>query len=178
MASAKLEWSHGRIRPIVRADESTPIALELSGPINDERSGRFLPGNRAYRLRSLKAKAEGLATLDPNKCASWLRPFVELGRSYVVTLLSALEDKALLHPLAGDVADAHTMYRATLALAGSTDDPKERNSLMSEARGWLREHRAAFATLCALAGDLKLPTPDMGVQMDDLRKRLGRGPTD
>jgi hypothetical protein len=31
---------------------------------------------------------------------------------------------------------------------------------MSEARGWLREHRTALATLAAMAGGMKLPEPD------------------
>jgi hypothetical protein len=38
-------------------------------------------------------------------------------------------------------------------------EPKARTAFLSEARGWLREHRTTLATLSALAGDIELPPP-------------------
>jgi hypothetical protein len=51
------------------------------------------------------------------------------------------------------------VYRALLTLAFSSADPKALIALLAEARGWLKDHRAAFATLCSLAGGLTLPDP-------------------
>jgi hypothetical protein len=71
-----------------------------------------------------------------------------------------LDGKDALHPLAGDCADAHVMYRAMLGLTVQAEDAKTRAALSAEAKGWLREHRTALATLSSLSGDMKLPTPD------------------
>jgi hypothetical protein len=155
-----IEWSHGRPRITLRADETTPVTSEESAPMNDPKTGRFLPNNRAYRRRQLKARADGIATLNPAKVPTWMRPHVETGAPYILALLGMLEGKPALHALAGDCADAHVLYRATLALALDAEDAKTRAVLMSEARGWLREHRTALATLSALAGGMKLPEPD------------------
>jgi hypothetical protein len=127
--------------------------------MQDAATGRFVKGNRAHRRRQLKVRAEGISTLNPAKVPTWMRPHVETGAPYTCALLGMLEGKPALFPLAGDCSDAHVMYRALLALALDAD-PKDRGSLLSEARGWLREHRTALATLSALAGDLKLPTPN------------------
>ena len=152
-----LEESHGRPRLVVRVDEVPPLPSSDAPPMTDPKTGRFLPGNRAHRLRQLKRRAAGIATLNPVRVPSWLRPFVEQGASYVVALLSMLDGKPALRPLAGDCADAHAMYRATLSLAVAAEFPKDRAALMAEARGWLREHRTALATLSALAGGMRLP---------------------
>ncbi len=101
--------------------------------------------------------ATGIVTINPATAPSWLRAPAEQGAAYVADLLALLQGKDVLHHLAGDVADAHTMYRAALALAVRAKNPKKRTAYMSEARGWLREHRTALATLSALAGDLTLP---------------------
>jgi hypothetical protein len=98
--------------------------------------------------------------MNPATVPSWMRPHVVLGAPYTLALLAMLDGKPALHALAGDASDAHVMYRATLALGIQSEHPKERASLLSEARGWLREHRAALATLSALAGNLRLPVPD------------------
>ena len=155
-----IEWSHGRARPVVRVDEAPALPSDDSPPMHDGKTGRFIPGNRAYRRRQLVRRAEGIATLDPHRVPSWLKPHVKQGAGYVKALLALLEGKPALYPLAGDLGDAHVLYRATLALALGEDDPKTRAALMGEARGWLREHRAALATLSALAGGMKLPEPD------------------
>lgn len=155
-----LEQSHGRTRLTVRVDETTPPTSADAGPQNDPKTGRFVKGNRMHRRRQLVTRAKGIATLNPTKVPTWLRPYVEQGGAYVVAMLGMLEGKPALHPLAGDCADAHAMYRATLGLALEAEDAKTRAALMSEARGWLREHRTALATLSALAGGMKLPEPD------------------
>ena len=160
------EWSHGRVRAVVRADESTPPKTPETPASHKPKtqaqktSGRdFAPGNQMWRLGQLKRWSEAISTLNPDRAPSWLRPFVEQGAPYITALLSMLEGKPALHPLAGDCADAHVMYKATLSLAVAAEEPKARAALMSEARGWLREHRTALATLSALAGDLQLPAP-------------------
>lgn len=161
MPTNALEWSHNRVRQAIRTDEGGPMPdAEQSGPMNDPATGQFVKGNRAYRRRQLKQRAEGIATLNPAKAPSWMRPHLETGAPYIVALLGMLDGKPALHPLAGDCADAHVMYRACLALALEAAEARERASLMSEARGWLREHRTALATLSALAGGMKLPEPD------------------
>ncbi len=151
------EWSKGRVRNATRVDEVPPLESVATAPQTDAKAGRFLPGNGMHRRRWLKAKAEGLTTIAPSSAPSWVRPHLECGVTYTASLLAMLEGRPALHPLAGDCADAHAMYRALLGLALATEDAKERASLLGEARGWLREHRTALATLSALAGDLKPP---------------------
>jgi hypothetical protein len=161
MPEIDLETSHGRTRATLRLDQgATPPSPADTAPTNDAKTGRFVKGNRAYRRRQLVQRAKGIATLNPSKVPTWLRPYVEQGAAYVTALLGMLGDRPALHALAGDCADAHAVYRATLAMAVDAEDPKVRASLMSEARGWLREHRTALATLSALAGGMRLPEPD------------------
>jgi hypothetical protein len=87
-----------------------------------------------------------------------MRPYVDLGATYIRDLVTALEGREVLHHLAGDCADAHTVFRALLSLALDAE-PKERTKLLTEARGWLREHRTALATLSALAGNVPKADP-------------------
>lgn len=147
----KLEWSHGRPRVTQRrpSDGGPPALPEAADPepMKDATTGRFLPGNRAYRRRQVKERARGIATLDPKRCASWLRPFVEGGASYGCDLLQRFPDPALAR-LVGDTADARTVYRALLHLAAQGD-----TEALKEARAWLREHRSCLSTLSALSGD-------------------------
>ena len=156
-----LETSHKRTRVVLRLDEgATPPETVESVPSHDAVTGRFLKGNRAARRRQLARRAEGIATMNPSTAPTWLRPYIEQGAAYVVALLGMLGDRVALQPLAGDVADAHALYRATLGLATAATDPKERAALMSESRSWLREHRTGLATLSALAGGMRLPEAD------------------
>lgn len=170
-----IEWSHGRARQAVRVDAVTPVesdesralhvpATDANGEVIRTKKGKirqaFAPGNQAWRLAQLERRSEGIATMDPAKVPTWMRPHVELGRPYVTALLAMLESKPVLWSLAGDVADAHVLYRAHVALAVAAEETKERNDLMQEARAWLREHRTALATLRALAGDLHVPSPN------------------
>jgi hypothetical protein len=161
--SVKLEWSQGRVRTTVRASDQTASEPPQSLPIHEVGTKRFAKGNQAWRLRQLKQRTAGIATLNPRKAPSWMRPHIETGRSYIAALVAMLGDKPALHPLAGDAADSHVVYRALLSLALATDDAAARATLLGEARGWLREHRTALATLCALAGGLKLPGSSAGV---------------
>jgi hypothetical protein len=154
-----LEWSHDRVRTTVRTDEVTVPEPAAPVPVHEPGSTRFGKGNQAWRLRQLKQRAEGIATLNPSKVPTWMRPHVEHGAPYIGDLVALLADKPVLHPLAGDCADAHVVYRALLTLALSAEDPKVLATLLGEARGWLKDHRAALATLCSLAGGLSLPNP-------------------
>lgn len=148
--SVEVNLSHGRPRVELRrpSDGGTPPLPEpeATAPTNDAKTGRFLPGNRAHRRRLLKTKQAGIATLDPARCASWLAPSVKDGASYAMTLMSRFPDPALAR-LVGATADAHVMARALLQLAATGDKDS-----LSEARSWLREHRACLRELAALAG--------------------------
>lgn len=159
MKALDLEWSHGRIRPTVRTENTTAPAAVDADAKREAETGRLGKGNTLWRRRQLKRRAEGIATLNPSKVPTWMRPHVQGGAPYIVALLGMLEGKPALHALAGDCADSHVVYRALLSLALGTDDPRARATLLGEARGWLREHRTALATLCALAGGLELPSP-------------------
>ena len=146
----EVNWSHERPRVELRrpSDGGTPPlpASVDAAPMNDPTTGRFLPGNGAARRRSLKAKQQGIATLDPARCASWLSPYVTDGAAYGMTLLARFPDPALAR-LVGATCDAHTMARALMALAASGDA-----KALGESRSWLREHRACLRELAALAG--------------------------
>lgn len=146
----EINYSHGRPRVELRrpSDGGTPALPEAvdAAPTHDATTGRFLPGNRAHRLRALKSKQAGIATLDPARCASWLAPSVKDGAGYAMTLMSRFPDPALAR-LVGATADAHVMARALLQLAATGD-----KDALSEARAWLREHRACLRELAALAG--------------------------
>lgn len=150
-----LEWSHGRRRPksprVLGKDAPVkalpPAESAETAPTNDPKTGRFLPGNRAHRRRQVKEKARGISTLNPERCQSWLSPHVRDGAVYGIELLRRFPDPALAR-LAGDVADAHTVYRALLALGAQGDV-----EALREARAWLREHRSALATLSGLASE-------------------------
>lgn len=150
-----LEWSHGKRRPMLPRPNgndggvaSLPSEAGESAPMQDAKTGRFVKGNRAYRRRMVKEKAKGIHTLNPARCDAWLRPFVEEGAAYGVDLLQRIAGDPVLARLAGDVADAHTVYRALLALAAKGDA-----EALRESRAWLREHRAALATLSGLVAE-------------------------
>lgn len=152
----EINMSHGRPRvELRRPSDGGPPALPAANaaPTNDAKTGRFLPGNRAHRLRSLKTKATGIAGLDPARCASWLSPYVRDGRDYAMTLVGRFPDPALAR-LVGSTCDAHVMYRALLGLAATGD-----KDALSESRSWLREHRACLRELAALAGLVSEATP-------------------
>lgn len=146
-----IEPSHGRPRVITRrpSDGGTPaLPPESAGdtaPTRNPKTGRFVPGNRAYRRRALARRIRGVATLDPGRCQSWLTPHVREGAQYAMELAGRFTDPALTR-LVGDTADAHTIYRALLAL-GAAGDAKA----LTEARAWLREHRSCLRELAALA---------------------------
>lgn len=151
--SAGLEWSKGKRRVKVprllgKAEGVKELpSSEDTEPIKDAKTGRFVKGNHAYRRRVLKRKARGIVTLDPASCAAWLRPHVVDGASYGMDLIGRFSDPVLAR-LAGNVADAHTVYRALLAQGVGGDV-----EALREARAWFREHRSGLATLSALAGE-------------------------
>lgn len=154
MSGDDFEWSHGKPRPktprLLGHDAGVPPLpkAEDAAPIKDAKTGRFLKGNQAHRRRQVKEKAKGISTLNPERCASWMRPFVEGGGKYALALLTRIGSDDVLARLAGDVADAHTVFRALIALGAKGDA-----EALREARHWLREHRSALTTLVKLAGD-------------------------
>ena len=150
-----LEWSKGRRRPSTRTPSGDRPALPPADtadapPMHDKATGRFLPGNRAHRLRQVKERAKGISTLDPAKCPSWLSPYVREGVRVAADFVTRFPDDPAIAPLLGSTVDAWVVFRALLALGAAGD-----GQALTEARGWLREHRACIATLAALAGDLK-----------------------
>jgi hypothetical protein len=154
--SAKLisvSLSHGRPRTEVRrpSDGGTPPLPVESAPTNDTKTGRVLPGNRLWKKREAKRadlvrRRKGISTLNPETCEPWLRPFVLEAVRYGLDLQARFDEPALAR-LIGDTADAHAIYKGLIAL-GSKGDTKA----LTEARGWLREHRACLRELAALAG--------------------------
>lgn len=154
MSGDGFEWSHGKPRPksprlLGNAEGVAPLPpAEESAPIKDPTTGRFVKGNQAHRRRQVKERAKGISTLNPERCASWMKPYVINGRDYAVDLLHRIGSDPVLARLAGDVADAHTCFRALIALAGTGDA-----EALREARHWLREHRSALVTLVKLAGE-------------------------
>lgn len=161
-----LEWSHGKRRPktarLAGNDEGVKQlpASDDAEPIKDKKTGRFVVGNRAYRRRVLKSKAQGITTLNPSSCAAWLRPHVEGGRSYGMELLARFPDPATAR-LVGDIADAHTVYRGLLAQAAQGD-----TEALREARAWMTAHRTALATLAGLAGESTSQDDDSHLYVD------------
>lgn len=164
--SDDLEWSHGKRRPKsprLLGNDTGVAPLPSSDdaePIKDAQTGRFLPGNTAYRRRVLKGKANGITTLAPSACAAWLRPHVADGAAYGMDLLRRFPDPTLAR-LVGHVADAHAVYRGLLALAAMGD-----TDALREARAWAVEHRTALATLSGLAGETTAQPSDAHLFVD------------
>jgi hypothetical protein len=149
-----LEWSHGRRRPTARtaagdAVPALPPKTEDAAPYKDPKTGRWLKGNGAARRRQVKSRAKGIATLNPSHVPSWLTPHVTAGVAMLGELVHRFPDDAALRPLIGAAVDAWTVYRALLVLGVNGD-----GDALKESRAWLREHRAAMATISALAGEL------------------------
>jgi hypothetical protein len=92
-----LEWSHDRVRPTTRTDEVTVPESAESVPVHSPGTTRFGKGNQAWRLRQLKQRAAGIATLNPAKVPTWMKPHVELGQPYIGDLVALLADKPVLH---------------------------------------------------------------------------------
>lgn len=128
-------------RPKKPKKPKQPWQDPVTGKITDGRSALL-----AARRRRLVQQASGVATLDSTRCESWLLPHVTDGAAYAYELLGRITDPALAR-LAGATADAHTMFRGMLALAASGD-----KKATSEARAWLREHRACLRELAVLSG--------------------------
>jgi len=147
-----IESSKDKRRPQTpRVNELTaPVPSVESAPVRDPHTGRFLAGNDAYRRRQAKALARAdLVGLNPAKCVPWLRPFAELAVRQATDLVQELPKGArtsCLEQLACDTATAQAVYRGLLAL-GATGDMKA----LTEARGWLREHRQNVITLTELS---------------------------
>lgn len=143
-----VNWSHGRpraelSRPADGGVPPVPLSTE-STPVHAPGTTKFGKGNQAYRRRMVKRKANGIATLDPARCASWLTPFVKDGQAYAAELMGRYPDPALSR-LIGACCDASVMFRALLSLAAMND-----KDALGESRAWLREHRACLRELAAL----------------------------
>lgn len=149
-----IERSHGKPRVRVRRSRrSTPATVDVSavlaGPLKDPQTGRFLPGNQAGRLRALKTGPK-LATMNPEACAGWLRPYVEdaheRARDLVVEMGAEVSPSLMAY--AEDAATADSIHRAMLAIAADPEaDPKTRTDALKEARAWLNEKRQSITTM-------------------------------
>lgn len=159
MTTTRIVHSHEKPRvetPRVRADAKHGVGVEglpesaPSAPIKDARTGRFLPGNNAWRRRQAKALAQlDLAGLNPATCEPWMRPFAEMAIEHASNIAGELGvASAMLSGLACDTAAACAVFRALLKL-GSEGDKKA----LKEARAWMREHRLNVIALKALAAD-------------------------
>ena len=111
-------------------------------------TGRFTPGNRAVRRRTVKASAPIIVGLDPSKCEPWLAPFAVLAGEHAACLITELGvDSDTLSGLAIDTAAAMAVYRGLLSLGAAGD-----RKALAEARAWLREARQNVITLTSLVG--------------------------
>lgn len=156
--SAKLEESHGRLRPTtprigakkgsLRSELPEGRGTAVADTDRDAATGRFIKANGAARRRTLKRLAKALPGLDPSRCSSWLAPFARAAAEHAVELTAGLGPKqsATLNALAGDAAAALGVARGLLALGAAGD-----MDALKEARAWMREHRSLVVTLEALA---------------------------
>ena len=149
-AIVSVNASHGRPRVELRrpSDGGTPPLPPTAPtvPFQDPVTGRITDGREARRRRTVKARAKGVSTLNPERCEPWLAPHVRAGAAHGVELLGRFTDPAL-GALVGATADAHTVFRALLS-QGAAGDAKA----LTEAKAWLREYRACMRELAALAG--------------------------
>lgn len=150
----------------VRADLEHGVGVEgmaqsvESAPINNPRTGRFAPGNAAWRRREMKRLAHeqgraALLGLDPAKCEDWLRPFAVEAVKHAAELAVELpvQTESLLG-LADDAAAARAVYRGLLALGAAGD-----RDALREARAWMKEARQNTIALRALAKDSAAAQP-------------------
>jgi hypothetical protein len=160
-----LEWSHDKRRATSRTPAGDVPALPAASVETDSdhapHTGRFVVGNRAARRRQVKTRAKGIATLNPATVPSWLSPYVTDGVALAGELAQRFPDDPALRPLIGATVDAWVVFRALLALGAQGD-----GEALKESRAWLREHRAALATLSGLAGELRTATADPRAAFD------------
>ncbi len=150
-----IETSQGKRRPRVPrpGERALVLATVLAGPYKDPVTGQFLPGNQASRLRALKTAGK-LTTLNPEVCAPWARPYIELAQSEASELVVEVgaEETPSLRAFAEDAATAVAMHRAFMAIALAPDtDEKTKAAALSEARMWLKERRQSLLSLRAEA---------------------------
>lgn len=160
-----VETQQGKPRPRnPRPGEGAPTSnAVLAGPSHDPKTGRFVPGNQASRLRALK-RTQRLGTLDPSQCAPWARDAVELAHEEALRLVAEVgaECSESLKGFATDAAEAHAMYRALMRIALDPEtDAKTKVEALDDARMWMKEHRAALLCLRAEAR-AGLPERDNG----------------
>ena len=170
-----VETSHAKRRPRTPrpGEHADAVNAVLAAPFKDASTGRFLPGNKAGRLRTLKT-VRSLVTLNPAECAVWVRPHVAHAHTEALELVTetGAEGSTSLSGFAEDAADAHAMYRAlmSLALAEGTDE-KTASAARSEARAWMKEHRQSLLSLRAEAR-AGVPDRETGA-VHDLDRELG-----
>src|SRR5258706_12461269 len=109
-----IETSQGKRRPRVPrpGEHALTIASVLAGPFQDPVTGRWLPGNKAQRLRALQTAGK-LTTLNPAMCAPWARPYVQLAQSEASKLVVEVgaESSPSLMPFAEDAATPVAIHR-------------------------------------------------------------------
>ncbi len=152
-AVVSVERSHGKPRPRGprtdrrRASPTTSLAAQ-AGPVQDPKTGRFVPGNPGGRLRQARAiaraEAESLLRLAPEAVAPWLRGHLHAAQVHAQELVDSLGDRpdVELVALAGDVAKARLMAAACLTEGGKgACTPDEARAWRDEAKAWAREVR-------------------------------------
>lgn len=143
-----IERSHGKPRPRTPSPGSNPVDAEtaLTAPWREPGTGRFVKGNRAATLRTVKARPAALLTINPAMCAEWIRPVVERCQADLTRIVEAhgIAEEVDLVAIAEGFVTATAMFRAYSGLAaqGNAD-------AAGEARAWLREARQALLTLRA-----------------------------
>jgi hypothetical protein len=128
-------------------------ATVLAGPYKDPKTGRWVAGNQAARLRGIKSCGK-LTTLNPSECAQWVRPYVELAQREASELVAEVgaEGSPSLMAFAEDAANAVAIHRAFLAIAAAPDaDAATKAAALGEARMWLKERRQSLLCLRAEA---------------------------
>lgn len=151
-----VERSHGRSRPRVPRPGEHAVAPDAvsPAPIRDPRTGRFVAGNVAGRLRSLRRRERDLMTLGPSVVAPWVRPFVSGVPRETSQFVEEVggEDRPSLLAFASDAAISGALSRAYLALGiDPAADPETREIALGRAQVWLRERRQCLLSLRAEA---------------------------
>ena len=156
------------VEPLVVADPIPVVSAEAAVGEVPKRKGTFVQGNKMAKWRAIQNRARGISSLSPAAVPTFMKADVAAGVSYLGEMLRLLEDRPVLLPLAGVVADALTVGRSMLkealkalrdpAKSGMTD--KEIMAKLTHAQSWLDRHERYLTTLTKLRGSENLGTAD------------------
>ena len=146
----------------------------------------FAKGNKAGRLRAIKNRARGISSLSPTAVPAFMKPHIEAGVAYAGQLLRTLDDRPVLLPMAGLVADSYTVAKAILneALRTLREDDlagltlKEKLAWLAEAKSWLTLHDRQLTTLTKLQGESVTLSPGGAARMRDRLKEEAKAKAD